>query len=1283
MMTTESASSFFKRLPWAAAFLCLGVLLLAGHQAGADEARAQSREPVIREAQPRLPQCVELDSHLATYRRLDIRGAYLPVAETSRLQFRQQSGRLSALFRDEVRWESQNLVSLDMGLVEDKLWQEPDMTLSARITDASGNALTDWSNWFRVVKDASVCGMPKPKPFPPEPPVRGVPGDLWADVIIGKPDFSQVSPKSVVPFKLFNPGGVFVDRSQSPGRAYVWDGGNSRVLGIDLAGCYADESPCSADVVIGQPSGYDHGGCNGDSSLQGFPVRATARADTLCGIAEQALSPWETHTFVTMDVDDEGALYVPDSYNNRILKYDDPFATDSVADAVWGQSDFIGATCNRGGPRTPTDETLCFHSPTNFLQTNLYGNGVEIDRDGNMWVADGGNNRVLRFTRNPATGVIVKTADIVLGQDAFHKNETGTDMNEMHAPSAVRMAKDGSLYVADTINNRILVFQPPFETGMEAARTFGSGFGRPTSLEFDPLGQGVWVHDSANYMVELWDAAGNSVLKVIGKSSYQPARRCGDVYHELPGALHLCPIAGGFGIDELGNVLVSAFLDAADVIRFSPAASGASQGARPDKRLFYPPWGPNYKDLSGIHSARGLATWGDQLIVSDLERLLFWNGLDTLANGRPADGAVGEVSIHRTWTPCCGRIKVDEAGRLWVLGFEGLHMLDVYRLPLTESSAPIHTIFTGETDFPVLGQRFRVEIGRRIFGIAPVGSGEFVWLSDTDNHRVLRIRDPMTDPVVDVILGQQNTFGNECNQGRYGAADREEFLGGAHKYLLCSPGALSIDRLGNLYVSDHALEVEGNHRLLVFSPEDLPTDNENAMFGRGAVKAFTQSLHGASSMWVSAYWEREATIERRQGNYGLSASTWEPAFDSANRMVVGYNGYRAPRFPGVYDDPLSPIKIPNAYLYDLASMAYTAAFDDNDNLYVGDINRGRVLVYHNPFDNPPAGSAPGQATTTPPVPQFPHAIESVSPQPPYCVVRNSPHAYEKTLELRTDALPENWRQMALQFRRVTDRHREWLSLRHQGVVGAKGDDITIDMGEYGGGLWGDRAKLTLTVRLMADMDTPLTNWSPAFVLADDVESCGVALPTPTPTPTPEPTLTPTPRPTATLTPTPEPTLTPTPRPTATLTPAPEPTLTPTPRPTATLTPTPEPTLTPTPRPTATFTPTPEPTPTPTLTPTPTPTVPPTPTPTPAPTLTPTPEPTLTPTPAPASQAQGEAARAATPAPEPTAAPQGGGCGLPDGRGRPGVEAGMAALLLTPLAIAFFIRRRNAPLTTDN
>ena len=55
--------------------------------------------------------------------------------------------------------------------------------------------------------------------------------------------------------------------------------------------------------------------------------------------------------------------------------------------------------------------------------------------------------------------------------------------------------------------------------------------------------------------------------------------------------------------------------------------------------------------------------------------------------------------------------------------------------------------------------------------------------------------------------------------------------------VLCYPGALSIDRRGNLFVSDHTLEVNGNRRLLVFSAESTPVTNSETIFGppRGEV----------------------------------------------------------------------------------------------------------------------------------------------------------------------------------------------------------------------------------------------------------------------------------------------------------------------------------------------------------------------------------------------------------------------------------------------------------------
>ncbi len=86
-------------------------------------------------------------------------------------------------------------------------------------------------------------------------------------------------------------------------------------------------------------------------------------------------------------------------------------------------------------------------------------------------------------------------------------------------------------------------------------------------------------------------------------------------------------------------------------------------------------------------------------------------------------------------------------------------------------------------------------------------------------------------------------------------------------------------------------------------------------------------------------------------------------------MAVGYNGYVGGRFVGLYEDPLGPDTGVSGYLLDFSSMPNSAVFDAEDNLYVSDGNRSRV-VYWNPFANPTRESTPTStqrqtATSTP------------------------------------------------------------------------------------------------------------------------------------------------------------------------------------------------------------------------------------------------------------------------------------------------------------------------------
>ena len=929
-----------------------------------------------------------------------------------------------------------------------------------------------WLQGIERKSDVFICVVP----FPLAPPPRGVAGDLWADVILGQADFSTIAPYEVVPHKAFNPGGVLVDRSVDPGRAYVWDSGNSRILGIDLAKCYAGEDPCSADIVLGQPSGYDHSACNGDGALQNFPWRALAGPDTLCGIPDTAITPLETHTFVTMAVNDVGDLFTPDSFNHRILRYDNPFENDKSADDVWGQADFTGILCNRG-LTTPNAGTLCFHYHPTHQGIERYATGVAIDAGGNLWVADTGNNRVLRFLLDPNTGEMAKVADLVLGQPGFNSAKLGSEFNELHAPSAVTFDQNGTLYVADTGNDRVLVFESPFETGMPANREIVGDFNRPTSVATDPSTQGIWVNDTGNGMVQLWDPAESSILTVVGKPSYQPGGGyCGLTFHTLGGP-NFCHVGGGMGIDSQGNLLVAPTREH-DILRFLAPFVAPDIGIinKPDKRLFGARGAePNYLGRKGLRDVKGIAVWEDQLIVAGKRRLMFWNNLDAIASGQSADGVIGDKSVNE-WPGCCTRIKADEAGRLWVISYDGIHYIDVYQLPLNESSVPIHTIWLEEASFPVLGTDARVALSPGIDAVAPVGQGEFLWITDRNNHRVLRIRDPLVNPIVDVILGQEDPEGNQCNRGidpsPFSAADT-----------LCFPGALSIDRLGNLYVSDHSLEVEGNRRLLIFPAEATPTDNSSAVFAPSASKIFT---HFNNSRLVFDQWNKSGPIDQLIPL--AHAATWEPAFDSTNRMVVGYNAYVSPRFVGVYDDPNGPDIFPTAYLYDFGSMPFAAAFDENDNLYVGYLNRGRVLIYKNPFNNAPRPAPPSMPEdSVPPLPEYPTSIRSVNPAFPQCVLRDSALPNETTLEFEVDGLPDDGN-LLLEFRRVTSTYVEVYTLTPQ-LIQDNRSRIVVSHAPLWNSLWPHIHNVTLTARITQRNGAPLSSWSPAFLLADDDQSC--------------------------------------------------------------------------------------------------------------------------------------------------------------------------------------------------
>ena len=268
-------------------------------------------------------------------------------------------------------------------------------------------------------------------------------------------------------------------------------------------------------------------------------------------------------------------------------------------------------------------------------------------------------------------------------------------------------------------------------------------------------------------------------------------------------------------------------------------------------------------------------------------------------------------------------------------------------------------------------------------------------------------------------------------------------------------------------------------------PKNLfPTDGAETVFAPEAAKIFATYGDSDSRMEVGFYEERETFSGGRAGPY--AAATFETAFDSENNMAVGFNMYPSGRFVALYRDPASADADaePFAYLNDLTSMPFAAAFDDDDNLYIGDSNRARVLIYRSPMNNAPAGAAPSPtpSPTPAPLPAYPATITGISPSPPSCVLRNG-----GTLRLSFDELPDSGT-LTVQIRKIAFRDRLNLPLGYNADAPhiENGNEIVVDT--VWRGLWRDYEKTTAIARLLLNGD-PVSAWSPPFAIADDERTC--------------------------------------------------------------------------------------------------------------------------------------------------------------------------------------------------
>jgi uncharacterized protein (TIGR03437 family) len=294
--------------------------------------------------------------------------------------------------------------------------------------------------------------------------------------------------------------GVFaiaLDTSLSPPALYVSDSFNNRVLGFKNATAFANGQ--KADIVIGQLDFLS-------TTAQG-PGTSSGRTTGLAGPTGLA-------------VDGKSNLYIVDTANNRILRFPSPFAhTTQFPDLVIGQTSFSTNAPNAGGASA---KTLQFNNGTNVFAAYL-----TFDAQGNLWVADAGNNRVLRFNASTiGTGASNgPAADIVLGQTDFvtvtynNPNSDPTYLNAIAAPTGLVFDNEGRLYVSESVTGvrgRILVYNGPFSIGVPASRLIGvvpsTVSPQPLPISEQQLGAAPGNLFLINDGVAIADTANNRIL---------------------------------------------------------------------------------------------------------------------------------------------------------------------------------------------------------------------------------------------------------------------------------------------------------------------------------------------------------------------------------------------------------------------------------------------------------------------------------------------------------------------------------------------------------------------------------------------------------------------------------------------------------------------------------------------------------------------------------------------------------------------------------------------------
>jgi len=322
------------------------------------------------------------------------------------------------------------------------------------VTAAYGTSASKFSSFGHGVFDSSGAfwALDRCRVLRFSPPFET---GMAADLVLGQTDFTSMNCATTAN-SFSSGGGLAFDKA---GGLWVSDTNSSRVLRFTPP--FFNGKP--AELVIGQ----------GDF------------ASSVPGTAANKFNYQRE-----IRISNDGALWVADGYNYRVLRFAPPFSTGMSADLVLGQSDFVSRNYYR------------YDQPSNARM--FVASQLAFDNDGNLWVPDAGRKRVLKFAPPFYNG---QGASFVLGQPDFVHPEDNRyypclppTQSNFCGVTAIEFDGDGDLYLVDSNNYsgnnamRVLKFKPPFKNIMNASAVIGQPDFTSSEYTVSQLPRGFWCY---------------------------------------------------------------------------------------------------------------------------------------------------------------------------------------------------------------------------------------------------------------------------------------------------------------------------------------------------------------------------------------------------------------------------------------------------------------------------------------------------------------------------------------------------------------------------------------------------------------------------------------------------------------------------------------------------------------------------------------------------------------------------------------------------------------------